>query len=704
MRKLILLFVLFFPFVVVAQQTHYLWSKPFQGKFSEYSVAEARDTSGCIYVTGYFEDSTWFEYGNDATLVVADGSWNTDVFIAKYFSDGQLDWVKRIGGPLSDKPTALQISKQGDIFISGLFSAQVDFDPNPGIQLRNSAGGTDAFILKLDNRGDFKFVYTCGSTEFDRLMDISIDDTNLVAIGDFQQAVDFDAYGSHLLLNAAGESDVCVIQMNTTGNVHWVKQLSGLKSEYGAEIEYANHFIVCGGSFEGSIDADPSSVNQQLLTAYPALSGQGSPFDVYILMLSPDGNFSWVKQIGGKEDQELTCLAVDQQKIYVTYNFNYLTYADLPSTTVHVLQPLGDYDMVLQSFSLSGAVQDVTQVGGPQADYISSIYIDKEHSLYCAGFFSGTCDFDPSASHTQNLQVNTFDGNAFLLKLTDNLNFRWVKQWVSDGFSYVGQVLVDDTLSIYSIGHWTSSIRMDPDQNGLAKSSKGLYDGFLHKMSQCDVVDSLIELSGCDSLFFNNQWYSQSGNYDVKVLSALRCDTTYHIQVKLITTEEPDYVVSAQTCTSSFNGKLEIQTINPLNVYQLLPGQHPFENNQFTLLAPGKYTLFIKDTNQCVHKEPILIPEENCCDDPFVPNAFTPNQDGINDYLNILHISKVEVKQFVIYNRFGNEVFRNKDLWGWDGKYKNEEAEIGTYFYYLHYTCLQTGKEHILKGSFELLR
>jgi gliding motility-associated-like protein len=71
-----------------------------------------------------------------------------------------------------------------------------------------------------------------------------------------------------------------------------------------------------------------------------------------------------------------------------------------------------------------------------------------------------------------------------------------------------------------------------------------------------------------------------------------------------------------------------------------------------------------------------------------MPNAFTPNDDGINDVF-------LQGEEITIYNRWGQLLYSGQD--GWDGKYKGETVASGTYFYILKY--LGTDKQEVEKGS-----
>lgn len=86
----------------------------------------------------------------------------------------------------------------------------------------------------------------------------------------------------------------------------------------------------------------------------------------------------------------------------------------------------------------------------------------------------------------------------------------------------------------------------------------------------------------------------------------------------------------------------------------------------------------------------------------FVPSAFSPNNDDKNNTFNIV-ASYITLKKFEIYNRWGQMVFFTNTLGkGWDGKYKGQDAEIGTYYYYIEYEAY--GKKKTLKGDINLIR
>jgi gliding motility-associated-like protein len=108
----------------------------------------------------------------------------------------------------------------------------------------------------------------------------------------------------------------------------------------------------------------------------------------------------------------------------------------------------------------------------------------------------------------------------------------------------------------------------------------------------------------------------------------------------------------------------------------------------------------------CKEEKTIRINVDNVnCGEPniFVPNAFTPNNDGNNDILKVRGrwISKL---QFVVYNRWGQEMFTTTDLNnGWNGIYKGNEVAPDVYNYFLQVTCLDN-KIFTKRGNTSLIK
>jgi gliding motility-associated-like protein len=112
------------------------------------------------------------------------------------------------------------------------------------------------------------------------------------------------------------------------------------------------------------------------------------------------------------------------------------------------------------------------------------------------------------------------------------------------------------------------------------------------------------------------------------------------------------------------------------------------------------------DTNGCIVTDTILITVMDViCEDPyiFVPNAFSPNGDGLNDILYVRgHV--LATIDFAVYDRWGEKLFETKDKnTGWDGTFRGKPCEPGVYVYYLDATCIG-GARYYHKGNITLIR
>ncbi|MBK7764149.1 MAG: gliding motility-associated C-terminal domain-containing protein [Bacteroidetes bacterium] len=118
--------------------------------------------------------------------------------------------------------------------------------------------------------------------------------------------------------------------------------------------------------------------------------------------------------------------------------------------------------------------------------------------------------------------------------------------------------------------------------------------------------------------------------------------------------------------------------------------------DSFALCQPSEYTFPTDIVNLSGEDIPI-----------FFPNAFSPNEDGLNSIYRAIQSSKnlkIEHYHLSIYNRWGNLLFHTHAIdQGWDGKYRNVTQPIETYFYMATYN-LPGKSTRVIKGDLVLIR
>jgi gliding motility-associated-like protein len=139
---------------------------------------------------------------------------------------------------------------------------------------------------------------------------------------------------------------------------------------------------------------------------------------------------------------------------------------------------------------------------------------------------------------------------------------------------------------------------------------------------------------------------------------------------------------------------------NTSNIKQPVPQTYPYTN----IIRNVPVQLIVTNNIGCSDTAVQIIKVVGNCY-IAVPNAFTPNGDGLNDFLYPTNAYKAKDLVFKVFNRFGQIIF-NSTNWQnkWDGKFKGQPADPGAYVWLLQYTLIDSGQRVEQKGSTILLR
>ena len=122
----------------------------------------------------------------------------------------------------------------------------------------------------------------------------------------------------------------------------------------------------------------------------------------------------------------------------------------------------------------------------------------------------------------------------------------------------------------------------------------------------------------------------------------------------------------------------------------------------YVVYDDGTYFVTATDENKCKNTDTIEF-ISRCPTNVFIPNAFSPNDDNINETFRIV-ISNITEFHLIIFSRWGDEIFTSNDsAVMWDGKYKGAICPVGYYFYELNYKE-ELGLIKVVNGSVLLLR
>lgn len=182
------------------------------------------------------------------------------------------------------------------------------------------------------------------------------------------------------------------------------------------------------------------------------------------------------------------------------------------------------------------------------------------------------------------------------------------------------------------------------------------------------------------------------GSYTVEVTNAQNCTKTRAITV---TASNIATIENVSITDLSDNNSILVNVSGSGDYEYSIDGENYQISNIFYNVASGIYTVYVKDNNGCgIAEEAISL--------LGIPNYFTPNNDGYNDYWNIKGVSTSYNSKTTIYifDRYGKLVKQISPLSkGWDGTFNGKNAPSSDYWYAIH---LEDGR--IFKGHFSLKR
>ena len=183
----------------------------------------------------------------------------------------------------------LAVDGSGNIYTSGYFNSTIDVDPGPGTLNFTSAGNNDANVVKLDSSGNLAWARQFGGTGSDEGFSVAVDGSgNVYLTGHFSDTVDFDPGGGTLNLTSAGNTDVYVVKLDSSGNLVWARHFGGSPPgccDFGSGSQWGTSLAVdssgnvyASGIFAGATDFDEPGSGTFILTT--------TIYDVYAAKLN----------------------------------------------------------------------------------------------------------------------------------------------------------------------------------------------------------------------------------------------------------------------------------------------------------------------------------------------------------------------------------------------------------------------------------
>ncbi len=421
-KRYLLFFALLCAFVLNNQKLQAqtpLWGSALGGTRDDQCYAIATDAAGNVYSTGTFTPvSTDFDPGA-GTLAIA-GYGNTDVYIYKSDPNGNVVWAKGVGGAGADAGYSIAVDASGNVFVSGSFTGTADFDPSAATSNLVSAGGLDAFILKLDASGNFLWAKNIGSTGTDEARGLTTDASgNIYYTGYFNGTVDFD-FGAGTTSLTASSSDPFVSKINSNGTFAWAVSATGLGNvDQGRGIRVdASGNVIVGGIYNSQMDMDPTA-------GVSNITPTGTGYFMFLWKLNSTGGLVWATSMGASStsNSELRSIDIDATgNIYSAGYFSGTVDFDPGAGTAN-LGATASSNGFIQKVDASGTYQWAGQFSTNNVSGCFGVDVDAAGNVLVCGNHKGKTDLIIGADTFYVFDIGSGGNCAFYAKMTPTGSF-----------------------------------------------------------------------------------------------------------------------------------------------------------------------------------------------------------------------------------------------------------------------------------------
>lgn len=633
------------------------WATYFTGdSFSSYNNRNlVYDGAGHLYILGTGVGGG-FPITNDAAFGTPKGG--AETYIAKFDTNGVFIWAKCISSNGFDLPMVAAIDKEGDLWLAGAIAYPSSqpfsgipltanaFQPKPNpIDVPNTVD--EMFVACISKGGNLIYSSYFGGNGFEDPVDISIDANNNVTFLIRTSSTDISERNNPFERTLVNKGSYSLSINKNNFRVNYIAPLPIHPNDIVQSLKYnKNNTLLLLSKTDNlnSYNPIPESI----------LSGGNTA--ILVNAFTQDFKLEKTWAISGFVNNEIgtrDLVLTDSSIIVLLYD------------SKNKLQTNPNSFQKLNNGLVDGFVFKLGYDFKPRwATYLGKSDNDFPFSIQC----NETTNWITGTTNSPDYYIST---NAISKKLNDGLGGstadifltafdckkRNVKILANTIAACAGTPITLKTSESFALYNW----------NNIASS-----DSFVvtkDTIVNLQVVDSF----GC--IYFASQVIAFISPPDVRSFDTTFCSNTTF-----------EFRYSAGTTDSITTILWSIGTTN--------------KNVQFR--NGGRYTAAV--TNTCFKDSfEIGLEEIECNGRYFIPNAFTPNNDGLNDVFDIQG-SNIQQRTITIYNRWGELIYEgDKNNVGWNGTYKEEESIPGIYVYIFKVTD-KLGKNQTIKGTVQLLR
>lgn len=386
-----------------------LWAKSMGGEAGDYGTKITTDNDGNVLLTGVFQMEADFDPGDGEFLLTSAGS--LDIFIVKLNPDGELIWAEQFPGLEYEESNGIGTDNAGNVYISGYFYSELDFDPgNDEFLLTPEIG--DGFLVKLKPDGSFIWAQKFGGEGFELATGMqTLPNGEVYISGNFEGTVDFDPSDEVASITAdTNTSGIFLYHVDSDGKfINVTKVGQAVNAGYGLSVavDSAGNAYVCG--YIGGIGTFETAEGSVTMPLTDFLNG-------YVARVNTDGSVAWARQLSGTGVSTAYAAAVNSAgDLLLSGYFNGTMSPGAISLTE---ESVGDTESFVTKIDRHGNFLWARQLGGINTVDRCAMSVDADDNILLASAFEVSVDLDPGDG-TLLAEPMDFRDN-FLVKLTDD--------------------------------------------------------------------------------------------------------------------------------------------------------------------------------------------------------------------------------------------------------------------------------------------
>jgi hypothetical protein len=455
-RCVLAICVLSFSLLSNAQNAAFAWGRGISGSGINWAISSSADTAGNVYTVGYFSGTTDFDPGPNTVNLTATGS--NDAFISKLDAAGNYVWVIQLGSTINDAINDVALDTQGNIYVCGAGSSNIDFDPGPGTVTLPGSG----FVAKYDADGNYIWATrSSGGSALAVDANENIYVTGYYVRGPIHNPTEY-------------ANDTYITKLSNTGVVQWSKLVSGKREDiaWSIAVDGDGNVIAGGSTLSDTLDLDPGPGVYNMIYV-------GGGFDVFLIKLDANGNFVWGGALTAEYPYDIKTDA--SNNIFITGMFGGMADFNPGPGTYHITA--AGADPFILRLNPDGQLVWVKQLAGVSGTfaYAKAMALDASGNIYTSGFVKGRFDMDPGPDSAMVNAVAA--GGPFVSKLDANGNFVWGKAFGGSTMAWSYGIGVDAAQNVYTTGFFKDTVDLDPGPNAsIVTTAPGAQGVFINKL------------------------------------------------------------------------------------------------------------------------------------------------------------------------------------------------------------------------------